>query len=1012
MVLAEVVGAASLGVSGVFGYNRKNFMYDREMRQSQEIKIMQMRIEMVDVWREDVRDMVELTEGKMDTYMLVAALQCGFCVALYTEGRLEMGTPEWVVWQYIIALCGSFMFLLMSVWFSMHAAVVAQASSVRVLTQLVRPPIPSWEQLEAMRTYGAAFEGASASSMLRVPILQTATEGLRGGPGGHAGSRTGAAGDVVATDPWGLERRGDNLEELQRRPIVTQRHVRLVREASRQWQAYDAFARASMTLGTVLQCTALSYYILGYLVIQNGSPWAALSTMAMLLGIASILIRLDISMTKRESILVQFLLFSGPAMASVMAIESSTYKEDIKEAGFVVLMPASYLMNAGFVLVFQNLCRVFAQPNGVYLPTGFRSVLYLDVFRWLVRDAGTSAIGTRQKRPKRVKSEDEEGSSSSGDEDNSSDEDESSMDSELTALQSACDDPLGLGAALGVKSSSSPRRRFANAEENEQQNARMAMMHGQSFPRSSMRCPARSLRPEDIDTAALPAHDPRGQATALGKAAKALSAEDSPSKRQLADKTPLLGVGPPGMIPALSEHAFSPRSYLAGQEEGLKSVTGRDMIEPGELPWHVFQGGTRLLAVCWTVGAMWSVAQACGVPGIPDTVLPQSVSISGMTGPELPPIEDQTVYEDFLGLVPDQRMLIEWPNENFKPWGMSCDSTGTHFAISDEFQLFSASAIDTSSGLRLTGFRPAPMCPALEGQALQDIAVVCSPQPKQPPTSVLDGAAPHCKVLVLHERGQRLAECDLTPVRLPKWPGEPENKKAQELLERKRTVGKEDIIWNISSKWLRGTESSNEQVISAATDPRGCEKHEGINASSDPHAAPCLVVGTDHGRILRLRRNANDDRALVPSAALLNWVGKKVKPAHLEVWATSLLHTLPGGFLLSLQDQRRSILAVDVLSHHVVGRWKLPERPGRIWTALAGGDTHLFVSSEDLNGGSAELWRFVLPKMLVRNEHPKWIAATTSAAAKQAVKRRMSARQVGRVAARAGGSQRRGRQPV
>ncbi|CAK0804484.1 unnamed protein product, partial [Prorocentrum cordatum] len=62
---------------------------------------------------------------------------------------------------------------------------------------------------------------------------------------------TAGAGGCVAADPWGLERRGDDIAELQpgvnSADVHKQRHVWLMREACRYCQTYDAFCRISMS---------------------------------------------------------------------------------------------------------------------------------------------------------------------------------------------------------------------------------------------------------------------------------------------------------------------------------------------------------------------------------------------------------------------------------------------------------------------------------------------------------------------------------------------------------------------------------------------------------------------------------------------------------------------------------------------------------------------------------------------------------------------------------------------
>jgi lysyl-tRNA synthetase class II len=66
--MASLAGAAALagGVYRVFDYNRDNFKYDREMRQKTEFKILEFRAAQAGQWREDIHDLIGLTERKMD----------------------------------------------------------------------------------------------------------------------------------------------------------------------------------------------------------------------------------------------------------------------------------------------------------------------------------------------------------------------------------------------------------------------------------------------------------------------------------------------------------------------------------------------------------------------------------------------------------------------------------------------------------------------------------------------------------------------------------------------------------------------------------------------------------------------------------------------------------------------------------------------------------------------------------------------------------------------------------
>lgn len=981
-------------------------MYDRDMRQRQEFAVMRMRLRQADLWREDVRDLIGLTEKRMDSYMIVNALQLGFTITLFTEGRLEPGTPEWLLWLYMLSTLGAFLFLLMAVWFAMHASVVAQGSSVRLLTQLVRPAVPSWHQVEAMRTYGYAFEGMPARHMLRVPILQTVSEGVEGGAGGHSGHHDAPPG-TAASDPWGLERRGDDIYELQRRPITSQRHIKLVREAMRHSQAYDAFARVSMTLGTILECNALLYYILGYALVQDGSPWAAWVAGVVFLAVASTILQLDVAMTRAERRFAQVFLLGGPTLASIAAAQWSTYQDSLQRLSWT-LLPGAYFFHTAFLLLFVRLCHVERQSGGLMLPMSFRSILYLDVFGWLTR--GGTAKGQELKATMLAYGGARDGR-------------DTFADCESAETESMVTTPSTLEHAGDSR----------HCIRDAQNRRRLQVVHGQNFPRHFDKWKAVALRPEDVDTALLEPDDKTGGRVALQEASRHLLDDLEEFDNKDPDHV-LHGIGPIGVIPAASERTFAATSFSPqmpprtadlgrGAGGGGRAKLGerlqstREIYSSGELPWIVFRGAVLALASFWFVGGVWVVCQLNGVPDIPDQPLPESVEITGaasdawarnrggvMTNPR---IDSLDAY-----FPAGERILTDWPHDRFQPWGLTCDPTGQHFVFSDEFQLYIASLSEASSApaqgatagsggqpeLRLGALQSAPRCPSLEGQAMRDVGLVCQARM---------GQAPLCEALVLHEHGTRLAQCVLPQIQprpevpaelserdlidvpelssqgasraspLPAWLGSPGGAAAAAAAAASADGFADDEehaarVWEISSNWLRmSSDGLREEVVSLAID-FDCNR-----SSSQGLAQPqlwgrllalpetlggewCPVVGTTQGRTVRLRRHREESGKLVPSDALWNILGS-LKPNSDEVLATSVLHVLPGGVLVKLSDERRSVQAMNMATGSVLGEWRLPEHSGHSWSALAAGGTHVYLTSQSANGDDANLWRFPLP---------------------------------------------------
>jgi len=388
-VFGEAAAGAAAGAHALWNYNRDNFLFDRKMRAENEYKILEWRSTQAELWRDDIRDIIGLTEKKMDNYLIVATLQLGMSVALFTEGRLEPGTPPWLLHFYMLTLGAAFMYLLMAVWFAMHASIVATCSSVRLLTQFVRLPVPTWEQIEGMRTYASTYETLEAGHMLRVPFT-----GKPVPPSGTEGALASSSSSLPAgpkqrrpsepIDPWGLEMHGASRElyELQESPAALRRHVELAKKAARQYQCFDAFARVAMSFGTNQLLMAIGYYCLGYVAVQDGAPWPAWCIVCIMTAIAIALVHLDFSLTRKEQLLAQVLNFTGPAAASAVTVAWALRGVEA-EPLMLTLLPVAYASHGLWLLFALVCCGMELQPNGSILPLKFRAVLYLDVFGWL-----------------------------------------------------------------------------------------------------------------------------------------------------------------------------------------------------------------------------------------------------------------------------------------------------------------------------------------------------------------------------------------------------------------------------------------------------------------------------------------------------------------------------------------------------------------------------------------------------------------------------------------------------
>mmetsp|Transcript_8212 Transcript_8212/g.19258 ORF Transcript_8212/g.19258 Transcript_8212/m.19258 type:complete len:664 (-) Transcript_8212:18-2009(-) len=376
-LLAGVISGITGAAYEVFGYNRKNFQYDRRQRTIFEYQLSEMRIKQAGLWREDVRDAIQLTPKKMEVYLLVIAMELTGAGCCLCKGRIPPGAPPWMVAAGVLAVCSCISYLFLALWFGLHAFVAAQAYKVRILTQLVRLPIPSWTYMEAARTYGSDFESQAASQMLRVPFVTGSQEGWVKGEAGEADN------SELASDPWGLESRGEGLSELDpnvNHDLEKQRHVWLIRESAKFFNTYDAFCRVSMSAGTSSLATFFCFYCLAYVCTELAAPVGAWAGMFVFCGITLLLLRTDQILSGKNYLVGSVFLFFSPVFCAVVTFMSSKHWGNPGSVEYLV--PVGLFLKGCWFLYYLHVFHCKEHQTGAVLPRSFRAVLYVDPYGW------------------------------------------------------------------------------------------------------------------------------------------------------------------------------------------------------------------------------------------------------------------------------------------------------------------------------------------------------------------------------------------------------------------------------------------------------------------------------------------------------------------------------------------------------------------------------------------------------------------------------------------------------
>lgn len=389
-----LAGAAAAAWSGgeLFSYNRENYMFDKELLMKRDYQAQKMRVKKAELYREDVRDLVQLTVRKMDNYLVVSTLQLGFCMTLYVEGRPkpDIGLPHWLMHLFAMCNAGAFLYYLLSIWLSMHASVAAHAFGVRLLTQVVRLPIPDDATLDKSRFKAQQYEGNKVKEMFRVPVLQQQFQRLT-----QAMDKTDEEDQDRMSASGASVTNSDDEEDESNMMVVDLPHIRHFRRIQAHWQAYDAYARVCMAMGTNQLLHTLSYMMLGTLVAENDVPFPAFSCVVIFTACAWVLARLDLYLSRRILAVAGFLLVLPPAIVTLRFSLHRGFSKvpqpmtHLATAFYRCLVPLAFFLHILWIIFTLFVGRAKKRGSGIdmALPTTFRSVLFLDVFGWLAEES-------------------------------------------------------------------------------------------------------------------------------------------------------------------------------------------------------------------------------------------------------------------------------------------------------------------------------------------------------------------------------------------------------------------------------------------------------------------------------------------------------------------------------------------------------------------------------------------------------------------------------------------------
>merc|ERR1719174_2865617 len=128
---------------------------------------------------------------------------------------------------------------------------------------------------------------------------------------------------------------------------------------------------------------ALSYYMLGYILVTDRAPWPAFAGVVSMIVLAQFIAKLDMSLSQGRQLAINVFLIAGPVFACI-----ACYKWGQGKLGKVVsytLAPAAFFSHGIMLLILTWSCQLQETRGAGKLPTAFKQILYLDVFGWISR---------------------------------------------------------------------------------------------------------------------------------------------------------------------------------------------------------------------------------------------------------------------------------------------------------------------------------------------------------------------------------------------------------------------------------------------------------------------------------------------------------------------------------------------------------------------------------------------------------------------------------------------------
>lgn len=375
-VAASGAAAASgLGMS-LFSYNRGNYAMDQKLHYQRFVAGHQLAIQQTNQYRQDISDLTDLTVNRMIKFTEIAGLVGSVITALYCPGRLGFNTappPSWLMGLMMVNLAGTYLFLGLTVWFALHAALRSNSAATHMLTRFVRIPVPSQKLLDRARKFLASYEEQPFREVFRVPFMRHQYGAA--GEGGfndnmemdpEAEKRTRHGYDVPA---WYRKEKAidhnstfESMMPYHARGTAPE-HFEAYREIQNEWWPYDVYARVCIFLAFIHLIHCWTYHQIGHHLAETRSVFAAGCVVIPLFSLQQIILTMDLLPANGEFPLQHIGPFAQLFAYIAAAIEyQARYDQGVAIFGYICVYVA-YVIHMVFTMQLWRLCSPdFTKP--------------------------------------------------------------------------------------------------------------------------------------------------------------------------------------------------------------------------------------------------------------------------------------------------------------------------------------------------------------------------------------------------------------------------------------------------------------------------------------------------------------------------------------------------------------------------------------------------------------------------------------------------------------------------